>query len=321
MLKMIGKKALGLIPVILAASFLTFMLLSLLPGDPVLTILGPNNVSPENIEAVREELGLDDPLPIRYLNWLGDALTGDLGRSYQTNQEVLDGIRERLPVTIQLMVMSLTIALVLSIPLGVATAYKAGSRFDKAVTAISFGLLSVPNFMLALLLIIVFAVELGWLPATGWTRFTEDPIESIRSAIMPAIALSVGNVAVFTRLLRTDMISTLQDDHVMMAKAKGLPTAQILFRHALRPSSFSLMTLVGLQMAALIGGSIVVEQIFALPGLGGYLIRSIQQRDLLVVQGVVLVLAVAYVVINFVIDVLYTILDPRIRHGHARATA
>lgn len=321
MLKMIGKKALGLIPVILAASFLTFMLLSLLPGDPVLTILGPNNVSPENIEAVREELGLDDPLPIRYLNWLGDALTGDLGRSYQTNQEVLDGIRERLPVTIQLMVMSLTMALVISIPLGVATAYKAGSRFDKAVTAISFGLLSVPNFMLALLLIIVFAVELGWLPATGWTRFTEDPIESIRSAIMPAVALSVANVAVFTRLLRTDMIATLQDDHVMMAKAKGLPTAQILFRHALRPSSFSLMTLVGLQMAALIGGSIVVEQIFALPGLGGYLIRSIQQRDLLVVQGVVLVLAVAYVVINFVIDVLYTILDPRIRHGHARATA
>ncbi|HSL57943.1 MAG TPA: ABC transporter permease [Acidimicrobiales bacterium] len=318
---MIGKKALGLIPVILAASFLTFMLLSLLPGDPVLTILGPNNVSPENIEAVRAELGLDDPLPLRYLSWLGDALTGDLGRSYQTNQEVLEGIRERLPVTIQLMVMSLTIALVISIPLGVITAYRAGSRFDKAVTAISFGLLSVPNFMLALLLIIVFAVELGWLPATGWTRLTEDPFQSIRSAILPAISLSVANVAVFTRLLRTDMISTLQDDHVMMAKAKGLPTSQILFRHALRPSSFSLMTLIGLQMAALIGGSIVVEQIFALPGLGTYLIRSIQQRDLLVVQGVVLVLAVAYVVINFVIDVLYTILDPRIRHGHARATA
>ena len=321
MLTMIGKKALGLIPVILAASFLTFMLLSLLPGDPVLTILGPNNVSPENIEAVRAELGLDDPLPLRYLSWLGDALTGDLGRSYQTNQEVLEGIRERLPVTIQLMVMSLTIALVISIPLGVITAYRAGSRFDKAVTAISFGLLSVPNFMLALLLIIVFAVELGWLPATGWTRLTEDPFQSIRSAILPAISLSVANVAVFTRLLRTDMISTLQDDHVMMAKAKGLPTSQILFRHALRPSSFSLMTLIGLQMAALIGGSIVVEQIFALPGLGTYLIRSIQQRDLLVVQGVVLVLAVAYVVINFVIDVLYTILDPRIRHGHARATA
>lgn len=321
MLKMIGKKALGLIPVILAASFLTFMLLSLLPGDPVLTILGPNNVSPENIEAVREELSLDDPLPIRYLNWLGDALTGDLGRSYQTNQEVLDGIRERLPVTIQLMLMSLALALIISIPLGVATAYKAGSRFDKSVTAISFGLLSVPNFMLALLLIIVFAVELGWLPATGWTRFTEDPIESIRSAIMPAIALSVANIAVFTRLLRTDMIATLQDDHVTMAKAKGLPTSQILFRHALRPSSFSLMTLVGVQMAALIGGSIVIEQIFALPGLGGYLIRSIQQRDLLVVQGVVLVLAVAYVVINFIVDVLYTVLDPRIRHGHARANA
>lgn len=321
MLKMIGKKALGLIPVILAASFLTFMLLSLLPGDPALTILGPNNVSAENIEAVRAELGLDDPLPIRYLNWLGNALTGDLGRSYQTNQDVLEGIRERLPVTIQLMVMSLTIALVFSIPLGVLTAYKAGSRFDKAVTAISFGLLSVPNFMLALLLIIVFAVELGWLPATGWTRFTENPISSIRSALLPAIALSVGNIAVFTRLLRTDMISTLQDDHVMMAKAKGLPTSQILFRHALRPSSFSLMTLVGLQMAALIGGSIVVEQIFALPGLGGFLIRSIQQRDLLVVQGVVLVLAVAYVVINFIIDVLYTVLDPRIRHGHARANA
>lgn len=320
MLTLIGRKFIGLVPVILAASFLTFMLMSLLPGDPAVNILG-TNTSPETIEALREELRLDDPLPLRYLAWLGDAATGDLGRSPFTNQTVTQALGERLPVTIQLMVTSLGVALLVSIPLGVLVAYKAGTMLDRIVTGLTFGLLSIPNFVLALFLIIIFAVELGWLPAMGWDRFSEGPIDSIKSSILPAMSLAIGNIAVLTRLLRTDMISTLQEDHVVMAKAKGLPTSRILFRHALRPSSFSLMTVIGLQIAALLSGTVVVEQIFALPGIGRYLFEAIGRRDLVVVQGMVLFIAVIYVFVNFAIDILYSYLDPRIRHGHARATA
>ncbi|QGG93912.1 ABC transporter permease [Actinomarinicola tropica] len=321
MLTLIGRKLIGLVPVLLAASFLTFMLLSLLPGDPALQILGMSNPTPEQIEQVREELGLNDSLPVRYWNWLSDAATGDLGSSFQTRQTVTAAIGERLPVTAQLMVMSLSMAVVVSIPLGVAVAYKAGSLFDRGVTAVTFGLLSIPNFVLALFLIIVFAVELGWFPATGWTRLSDSVPDSLRGAFLPSLSLAIGNVAVLTRLLRTDMIATLQEDHVVMAKAKGLPTRQILFRHALRPSSFSLMTVLGLQVAALLSGTVIIEQIFALPGLGRLLLDRITNRDYIMVQGLVLFLATVYVFVNFAIDILYSFLDPRIRHGKSRATA
>ncbi|MBK5223110.1 MAG: ABC transporter permease [Acidimicrobiia bacterium] len=321
MLTLIGRKAIGLVPVILAASFLTFMLMSLLPGDPALVILGSENADPDTIAAIREEMGLNDPLPVRYFEWITSAATGDLGRSFRTNQTVTDAITERMPVTFQIMVMALSFALLVSIPLGVLVAYKSGSMLDRIVTALTFGLLSIPNFVLALFLMIIFAVELGWLPATGWTRFGTDPVGSIKSGILPALSLSIGNVAVLTRLLRTDMISTLQEDHVVMAKSKGLPTSRILFRHALRPSSFSLMTVIGLQVAALLSGALIVEQIFALPGIGRLLIDSITNRDLVMVQGLVLFIAVVYVFVNFAIDILYSFLDPRIRHGNTTATA
>jgi peptide/nickel transport system permease protein len=319
MLTLIGRKLIGLVPVLLAVSMITFLMLSLLPGDPALLILGPN-ATPEAIELQREEMGLNDPIPVRYFEWLTDALTGDLGESARTNQAVTDSIRERLPVTFQIMVVTLAMALMVSIPLGVLVGYKSGTLLDRIVTAISFGLLSIPNFVIAIGLIIVFAVELGWFPAISMPRFTEDPIESLRSTVLPAAALAIGNVAVLTRLLRTDMIATLQEDHVVMARSKGIPTRRILFRHALRPSSFSLMTVIGLQIAALISGTLIIETIFALPGLGSFLYRAILDRDFVVVQGVVLFLAVLYVFVNFTIDILYSFLDPRIRHGQ-RATA
>lgn len=317
--RMIRKKILHMIPILLAASFLTFMLLSLLPGDPAAQILGPQNASEEALAAVREDLRLDDPLPVRYASWLGNALTGDLGRSYQTRQEVTDAIIERLPVTVQLTVMALGMSLLIAIPLGVLTAYKAGSGIDRGASGVTFGLLAIPNFMVALLLIFFFAVRFGWFPATGWTRLTVDPVENLQKVFMPALALAVGNVAVFTRLLRTDMIATLQEDHVMLARSKGLPTWRILFRHALRPSSFSLLTVAGLTVGNTLGGAVVVEEIFALPGLGTLLLRSIFSRDLMIVQGVVLFITVTFVAVNAIVDVLYTFLDPRIRQGAARA--
>ena len=319
MLKLIARKVLTLIPVMLVVSFLTYVMLDFLPGDPALQVLGPQGISPAAIEAVREDLRLDDPLPVRYLGWLGDAVTGDFGRSYQTRQDVFTAIKDRLPVTLEIALVAMLMSVLIAIPLGVLTAYRAGTRLDKGVTGLTFGLLAVPNFMLALLLIYTLSVRYGLFPASGWTRFTVDPVRNLKSVFMPALALAVGNIAVLTRLLRTDMIATLQEDHVLLARSKGLPTTRILFRHALRPSSFSLLTVGGLQIGALLGGAVIVEQIFALPGMGRLLLDSIFQRDLLIVQGVVLLIAVIYVVVNAAVDIIYTFLDPRIRHGASRA--
>ncbi len=310
-----------MVATLLVVSFLTFGMSTLLKGDPAVLILGPEGAQdPEAVAAVREDLRLDDPLPSRYISWLGDAVTGDLGRSYRTGQSVTEAIGERLPVTLEIGVLAIVIALAASIPLGTLSAFRAGGAADRVITGTSFGLLAVPNFMMAILLIWILAETLGWLPATGWVRLTDDPLENLRTAIMPALALAIGECAVYTRLLRADMITTLQQDSITMARAKGIPTRRILFRHALRPSSFSLMTVVGLQVGAIIGGAVIVEQLFALPGIGRLLVDSILQRDLIMVQGVALVIAVSFVVINFVVDLLYTALDPRIRHGRA-ATA
>ena len=318
MLRLIGKKILTVIPVLLLVSFLTYVMLDLLPGDPALQILGTGGATPEAIAAVREDLRLDDPLPVRYLGWLGDAVQGDLGRSYQTRQEVTDAIRERLPVTLEIAGVAVLMSLLIAIPIGVLSAYRAGTRLDRGITGATFGLLAIPNFMMALILIYTLSVRYGLFPATGWTRLTDDPWMNFKSVFMPALALALSTMAVLTRVLRTDMIATLQEDHVLLAKAKGLSTARILFRHALRPSSFSLLTVVGIQVGALLGGALIVEQIFALPGLGRLIIDSVFQRDFMVVQGGVLLTSVIYVMVNAGVDVLYTFLDPRIRYGGTR---
>jgi len=311
----------AMVATLLIVSFLTFLLTSLLPGDPAVQILGAEGASdPGALAAVREDLRLDDPVPVRYLDWLGDAVTGDLGRSYRTQQPVAEAIAERLPVTIEVGALAVVIALAAAIPLGTWSAFRAGGVSDRVITGTTFGVLAVPAFMMAIMLILVFAVTLQWLPATGWVRLTDDPLGNLRTAILPALSLAVGELAVYTRLLRADMITTLQQDSITMARAKGIPTSRILFRHALRPSSFSLMTVVGLQVGAILGGAVIVETLFALPGIGRLLVDSISQRDLVMVQGVTLVIATSFVVINVVVDILYTLLDPRIRHGRA-ATA
>lgn len=309
----------SLIATLLAVSILTFLMTSLLPGDPALQILGAENATPEAIAAVRSELNLDDPLPVRYLHWIGDALTGDFGRSYRTNEPVSQAIIERLPVTAEIGILAIVIALAIAIPVGMLSAYRAGTRTDKVISSTSFGLLAVPNFMVAILLILVFAVWLGVLPATGWVNFTDNPVQNLRSALLPALSLAIAEMAVYTRLLRTDMIGTLQQDFVTMARVKGVSNRRILFRHALRPSSFSLLTVAGVQVGAIIGGSVVIETLFALPGVGRLLLEAVLVRDLLMVQGVALVIAVSYVVVNFTVDILYSYLDPRISHGRSAA--
>lgn len=316
-----ARNILGRIPqlilTLLAVSFLTFMLLSLLPGDPVLLYLGTDNIDQETIEALRKELGLDRPLPVRYAAWLGDVVQGDFGRSIRTQQPVMESILERLPVTVEIGALALVGALLVSVPLGSYTAFRANGMVDRMTTTVSFALRSVPGFVLALLFIYIFAVWLRLLPATGWTRLTVDPSKNLRGAILPALVLGLAEATAYTRVLRSDMIATLQQDFIIMAKAKGLPNWRILFKHALRPSLFSLMTVVGLNIAALVGGALIVETIFALPGIGRLLVDSINQRDLITVQGVVLFIASSYVIVNFIVDTLYTVLDPRIRHGRA----
>jgi peptide/nickel transport system permease protein len=309
----------SLLATLFAVSLLTFLMTSLLPGDPALQILGAENATPEAVAAVRADLGLDDPLPVRYLAWIGDALTGDFGRSYRTGQPVSSAIAERLPVTAEVGILAIIIALLVAIPIGMLSAYRAGTRTDKLISSTSFGLLAVPNFMVAIFLILIFAVWLGVLPATGWVPFTDNPVQNLRSALLPALSLAIAEMAVYTRLLRTDMIGTLQQDFVTMARVKGVSNRRILFRHALRPSSFSLLTVAGVQVGAIIGGSVVIETLFALPGVGRLLLDSVIQRDLLMVQGVALVIAVSYVVVNFAVDILYSYLDPRISHGRSAA--
>ncbi|MBC54701.1 MAG: peptide ABC transporter [Gammaproteobacteria bacterium] len=291
------------------------MLVSLLPGDPAVMILGAGGVSPEAVAQLRLELGLDRPLLVRYFDWLGNALGGDLGRSPMTGQSVTDAILSRLPVTIQLGVMAILIALVLAIPLAMVSAYFAGSRLDRSISGVGFALMSVPGFMMAIFLILIFAVGLGWFPATGWVPLSVSPTANLRSAILPAMSLAMIELALYMRLLRTDLIDTLQQDYITLARAKGLPNWLILTRHALRPSSFSLMTVVGLQLGGVISGAIIVEEIFALPGVGRLLYQSILQRDLLMVQGIVLFIATAYVVVNFLVDLCYSLLDPRVRYA------
>jgi peptide/nickel transport system permease protein len=313
--KLLARKLPWLIGTLLAVSFFTFMLVSLLPGDPAVMILGAGGVSPEAIAQLRLELGLDRPLIIRYFDWLGSALSGDLGRSPMTGQAVSDAILSRLPVTIQLGLMAIVIALLLAIPLAMISAYFAGSRLDRGISGIGFALMSVPGFMMAIFLILIFAVGLGWFPATGWVAFSESPTANLRSAILPAMSLAMIELALYMRLLRTDLIDTLQQDYITLARAKGLPNWLIMIRHALRPSSFSLMTVVGLQLGGVISGAIIVEEIFALPGVGRLLYQSILQRDLLMVQGIVLFIATAYVLVNFLVDMCYSLLDPRVRYA------
>jgi peptide/nickel transport system permease protein len=316
MLGFVARRFLYLIPVLLAVSLLTFFIASLLPGDLAYVILG-DQATPEKVEALRHDMGLDEPVLWRYIGWLGHVLQGDFGRSFRTGQTVLQAVAERLPVSLELMLLAELGALAIGIPLAIVCAVRNGSAFDRFMTGSAFSMLSVPAFLSAILLIYLFAVELRWLPATGYVPFTEDPLGNLRCFVLPALTLALGEWPVLMRVLRSDMIATLQEDYIAMARAKGLKSSRILLVHALKPSSLTLVTVTGINIGRLIGGTVIVESIFALPGIGRLLLGAIYTRDLIILQGVVLFVACGYVLMNFVVDMLYAVLDPRIRHGHA----
>ena len=310
-MRFVRRKLLHLIPILLIVTFVTFALLNLLPGDVSLELLG-SDATPSAIARVRAELRLDDPLVVRYMRWLGQALRGDLGRSFITGEPVMAALARSLPVSIELMALSLLLSLSLAVPAGLLAAYRAGQSVDKLLSALAALLLSAPSFMLGLVLMYFLALTLKWFPAVGYVPLSEGILGNLRSFAIPVLTLALVEWPVFMRILRSDAIVTLQQDYVLLAKAKGLRNIHILFRHVLKPSSFTLITFAGLTIATLIGGALVVETIFALPGVGRLLIGSINSRDFMMVQGAVTLIAVGFVLVNSAIDMLYTVLDPRV---------
>jgi peptide/nickel transport system permease protein len=315
-LRTIVTRLLLLIPVLIIVSFGTFILVDLVPGDPAIQVLGPNSSGDEYLR-VREEMGLDEPLLERYWDWATDALHFDLGRNLvPPSQSVSTVLWKAFPVNIELALLALGMALVISIPLAMWSAYRAGGRFDRIVSGSMFGIISVPSFLGGIILILLFAINWRVFPLGQWARPTEEGwIENLKHAFLPAFTLALTEIAVFTRLLRGDMMATLQEDYILAARAKGMPTAHILVREALRPSSFSLLTLAGVSLGRLIGGTVIVEQLFTLPGVGRQVVAAAVSSDYKVVQGGVLIFALVYLLLNLVVDLMYAYLDPRIRRG------
>jgi peptide/nickel transport system permease protein len=312
MLKFAARRLLHLLLVLLLVSFFTAALVDLIPGEAAYGVLG-QQATEEQVESFNEEFGLNDSLPKRYVNWLGDIVQGDLGTSMRTNEDVTAAIRERLPVTVEIAVLGLLMAIVVAIPLGVYAAYRQGGWFDRVSYYGLLLLIASPSFIVALFVSYYLGVELGFFPVTGWVPISENLGENLRFAFLPALTLALTEAAVFSRLLRSDMISTLQEDYILSAKAEGLPPKKVLFKYALKPSSFTLVTLVGLSVGRLLGGAVIVEQLFGLPGVGRLLYSSILAKDVSMVQGLVMFLALTYVVLNTIVDLLYHYLDPRVR--------
>ena len=304
-----------LIATLFVVSLLTFLLVEQLPGDPILAILPPEALDDlENIERIRKELKLDDSVFTRYARWVGDALQGDLGKSYITDQPVAEAIKDRIPVTIELALLATIIAALFAIPIGALAAYREGGYFDRITSALTTAALSIPGFLAGLFFIWFFTLKFNWLPSTGWNRLSEKGLlANLQTAILPASALALAPLAINARLIRADMIGTLKEDYILSARAKGLRDRYILMRHALRPSSLTAITVFALQLGGLIGGTVVIETVFALPGLGTRLISGIYQRDVMMIQGITLFIATVYVVVNTAVDLLYLALDPRIR--------
>ena len=304
MLQLIGRRLLATLPLLLAVSVVVFSFIHMLPGDPAVLFLG-EEATPDNLARFRAKLGFDRPLVVQYGEWLGHAVRGDLGRSIRTNQPVVSAIVERLPVTLRLIGMAMLISLCIAVPLGVISAVKRNSGIDLASTFFALFGFSTPNFWLGLILIYVFALVLRWLPPSGF--------DGTRSLILPAITLGTALAALVTRQLRSGMLEVLRQDYVRTAQAKGLADRLVIGKHALKNALISVVTVIGLQIGALLGNTIITESLFALPGVGRLMIDSVFSRDFFVVQGVILFLAVGYVVANLVVDILYSYLDPRIR--------
>ena len=306
MLRYVRTRLLAALPVLLGVSILVFSMLHLLPGDPAQIILGEAVTSAQDLARLRRELGFDDPLHVQYARFLGRALSGDLGRSLQSRRPVLDEILAQLPSTVQLTLAGLALAVVVGVVLGVAAATHRGSWADTLCMLLALGGLSLPAFWLGLMLIFFFALQLGWLPATGQG--------GLARLVLPALTLGYGAAGVIARLVRSSMLEVLRIEYVTTARSKGLAERRVVYRHALRNALIPVITIVGLQFGALLGGTVVIETVFARQGIGRLLVGAILYKDFPLVQGIVLFTASAYVLVNLLVDLGYALTDPRIRY-------
>jgi len=323
MASLLAKKLATFVAVMFLVTAFSFILISLLPTKPE-NLLVPVQTSGANADTIaaykqqiRHDLHLDQPLYKRYGRWISDIAHGNLGYYYRgiNNKEpVSKSFKKAFPVSLELLIYSQLLALLFAIPLGIYTAQRAGKRSDRITNGVLFAFLAVPNFVLGLLLAYFVGVKLGWVPPSGYTYLSANLVDHAKSMILPSIALAAGQIAIYQRLLRTDMIQTLQEDFVLVAKAKGMSNRRVLWRHALRPSSFTLLTVAGLNFGTLIGGAVVIEVIFGLPGIGSLLSQAILARQYIALQSLIAIVAAIYVIVIFAVDLLYAVLDPRIRH-------
>lgn len=314
MLGFILRRILISIPTLLIVSMFVFSLQKLLPGDPVLAMAGEDR-NPEILEYLREKYRLNDPIPMQYLYWLGGVLQGDLGVSLRTNQPVLELIGEKLPVTIQLAVMSMIIAFLVGVPMGILSAVRKGTWLDYVANIVALSGLSIPNFWLGIMLILLVSVNLGWLPASGYESPWVDPWRSFQTMIMPAFVLGTSLAATLMRHTRSSMLGVLQSDYIRTARAKGLVENRVILRHAFRNAVLPVVTLSALLFGELLAGAVLTEQIFTIPGFGKLIVDAVFNRDYAVVQGVVLCTAVGFIGMNLIADVLYVVLNPRMREA------
>jgi peptide/nickel transport system permease protein len=311
------KRLLQFIPVIIGVTFLVYALVLLLPGDPVSAMLGLSEgqaqIDPEVVDAYRHELGLDRPIPVQYVLWLGRATQGDFGTSIKTRRPVIEEIKPRLKVTLQISVAAFVVSLLIAFPAGVTAAIWRNSWLDRTVTVFAVAAVAVPSFWLAIMMILLFSVKLGWLPPSGFVSPFEDPVRGIKLMIMPVLILGWEGAAVLTRQTRSSMLEVLNQDYVRTARAKGLASKRVIWLHALKNAMLPIVTIIGLRVGFLLGGSAIVETIFTIPGIGRLLVSSISTRDFPVIQALVLIIALCTVFASLLTDLAYGLLDPRIR--------
>jgi peptide/nickel transport system permease protein len=315
-LRLVGKRLLMAVPIVLGVSILTFWVLNLIPGNAAQQLLGPE-ATPQQIQQMENEMGLNRPQVVRYLDWLSGAIHGDLGTSLVSRQPVAGEIGSRLAVSGEIVGLAFIVSLGLAIPLALVAARWPNRLVDRISMVVSTTGLSVANYVFALLLVLLFAVQLAWFPAIGYVPLSESLSGNLRSVTLPAIAIAFPLFCFYTRFIRSDLVDQMRgEDYIITARAKGIGPWQVLLRHAFRNSAFGLITIVGLNLSTLIGATVIIEQIFSLPGIGQLLLQAINTRDFVVVQACVIVFAIITVLANLLVDVLYAVLDPRIRYGN-----
>jgi peptide/nickel transport system permease protein len=308
------RRALSMLPVLLIVSIVAFGLLYVLPGDPAVAMLGENAGNRQTYLALRRDLGLDQPLYVQYLTWLGRVLSGDLGHSIRTNEAVSSVLVQRVPISLYVGTAGLLVGLTLGLSVAIASALRPGSRIDSIGTFLAMGGVAIPSFWQALLLVYVFAVILRWLPPSGFTSPFADPLLSVRMLILPAIVLGTHSAAVLMRQGRSALMEVLEQDYITTARSKGLGDSSVVARHALKNAMIPIVTVIGLQVGSLVSGAAITETVFAIPGVGRAAVDAIFFRDYPVLQGAVLILTLAVLIANLVTDVAYAYLDPRIRY-------